>query len=666
VGIERDTVFLIDAVQGLLFESPPSEHTNSTWISSILLALGVESGPGYPDRFGAAIHERLSKNNYTPIRTLSLFSGGGGLDIAFHDAGFDIVEVVEINEQYTQTLKANARLGKSLGNTKVLCVDIRDYAPDPRLAVDFIIGGPPCQTFSAAGRRAAGVMGTSDPRGTLFEEYVRVLKILKPKGFLFENVYGITGAQNGEPWQEIQDAFRNVWYRISYRVLDAADYGVPQHRERLFIVGLQDQAFLFPYPTHGPDSITPCPFFTAGEAVKGADVSDASATIKGRFGNLIPNIPPGLNYSFYTKEMGHPNPVFSWRSKFSDFMYKAAPDLPVRTIKAQGGQYTGPFSWENRHFTVAEMKRLQTIPDTYELIGKRQVCIEQIGNSVPPQSGRILALSILHQVMGVELPFRMHYMPESKELHFRKRKRILTELYAAKAKEAIKNIDISTLTNTALMPKLASDEALCYLSSSFALTKQKIPDSVPVKVHYNLHSAEWFLCVWRDNAGKTRDCYSIHITPSKGDWPLHQKRIVLCGRDFNGETLTTLWKAFEELVCQHYGIADLVQLFGYYQYSSGHCANFEFMDADEYSSEWLVIRQITNGIGVAIQMSAVDLSVLWKISESHIDSAMRYLRTIGYEIRNHNTNPQIPLDEYLVPYAFPTLTPRSVQLRKKF
>src|SRR4030043_1109271 len=102
------------------------------------------------------------------------------------------------------------------------------------------MGGPPCQTFSAAGRRAAGVSGTTDPRGQLFKEYVRILNQLKPKGFLFENVYAIVGAQGGSAWKEIQEAFKGAGYNLHYRVLDTADYGVPQHRERLIIVGTRD------------------------------------------------------------------------------------------------------------------------------------------------------------------------------------------------------------------------------------------------------------------------------------------------------------------------------------------------------------------------------------------------------------------------------------------
>ncbi|MEL6166052.1 MAG: DNA cytosine methyltransferase, partial [Cyanobacteria bacterium J06628_3] len=200
----------------------------NSWFQQILEALEINNKSVLPDKFGLSIRQWLKKQYYAPIKTLSLFSGGGGLDIAFHDAGFDIIQMVELENKYVQTLQKNSTPGKFLENSQPICIDIKDFFPNPDLQVDFIIGGPPCQSFSAAGRRAAGVSGTSDSRGTLFEEYVRLLKTLQPKGFLFENVYGIMGAQKGKDWQAIQDAFKNAGYKIYFRILDAADYGVPQ------------------------------------------------------------------------------------------------------------------------------------------------------------------------------------------------------------------------------------------------------------------------------------------------------------------------------------------------------------------------------------------------------------------------------------------------------
>ncbi|HEY9649025.1 MAG TPA: DNA cytosine methyltransferase, partial [Coleofasciculaceae cyanobacterium] len=487
---------------------PGTEPDCPIWFLPMLETLGVSYSTGWPDRFGLSLRQWFIQQGHSPIRTLSLFSGGGGLDIAFHDCGFEIVQMVELEAKYVQTLIHNTQPGKWLENSKPICIDIREFCPNSELNVDFIIGGPPCQTFSAAGRRAAGVAGTTDARGTLFQEYVRILEILQPKGFLFENVYGITGAQNGEAWALIQKAFQEAGYTIQFRVLDAADYGVPQHRERLFIVGLREGNYLFPQPTHGPDSPNGEPFYTAGVAVEasatlsfktstslgveGVDKSDADEGLRGRYGHLLTDIPPGLNYSFYTEKMGHPNPVFSWRSKFSDFLYKADPEMPVRTIKAQGGQYTGPFSWENRRFTVAELKRLQTIPDEYELVGNHQVCIEQIGNSVPPQLGRILALSILEQVMGVQLPLPMPHLPVSKKLGFRQRKRQLTEIYAQKAKDAIANLPKAQQ----LTDKLSSNYSICeqsvrFLAPNLAWDRNRNPGSLEIHIEYNLNNSTW-------------------------------------------------------------------------------------------------------------------------------------------------------------------------------
>jgi len=632
----------------------------------MLNTLGVEHGSVWPDRFGKAMKKWLLEQGHRPIKTLSLFSGGGGLDIAFHDAGFDIVEMVEIEEQYVKTLRANAQPDRYLGAATVRCVDVRDYIPSPDLQVDFIVGGPPCQTFSAAGRRAAGVRGTSDPKGMLFREYVRLLQVIKPQGFLFENVYGITGADGGDSWRQIQSEFREAGYDIYWRILDAADYGVPQHRERLFIVGLREgeDDYLFPYPTHGPDSITPRPFYTAGEAICDADVSDAAQSIRGRYGHLIAGIPPGLNYSFYTKEMGHPSPVFSWRSKFSDFMYKADPDAPVRTIKAQGGQYTGPFSWENRHFTVGELKRLQTFPDDYVIIGGRPVATEQIGNSVPPQIGRILALSILNQVFGAALPFPMHYMSKERQLNFRTRKRMLTEVYLAKAKAAL----VGVSPTDAYTAKSVPANSVCYLTKSFALSATPTRDGFPICLSYDMNDSTLTIHAQPYEQGQNTDNfgYSVQIEPTSGEgWQLPWSEVRLCGISDEPAIFTALWKAFEELATNTYGIADLVQLSGYYQYTPHMRASLILNPDRGAPLKWNILSHVVKGIAVATQLPADTLAYLWGITEGDLLPLLRWLRTLGYEVRSHNTNPQIKDGEYLIPYAFPTLTPRSIQLRKK-
>ena len=646
---------------------PGTEPIKVIWFQEMLESLGISRASAWPDQFGKSLRNKLQEQGHSPIKTLSLFSGGGGLDIAFHDAGFHIVQMVELEAKYLQTLETNSMPGKWLEDSKPICVDIREFFPSSDLEVDFIIGGPPCQTFSAAGRRAAGVAGTSDSRGTLFQEYVRLLKTLQPKGFLFENVYGITGAQKGKDWREIQNAFKEAGYTIHFRVLDAADYGVPQHRERLFIVGLREGSYLFPYPTHGPDSPEQELFYSAGEAVAGADTTDAEPGIGGRYGHLLTDIPPGLNYSFYTKEMNHPNPVFSWRSKFSDFLYKADPQVPVRTIKAQGGQYTGPFSWDSRRFTVTELKRLQTIPDAYEIVGNRQVCIEQIGNSVPPQLGRILALSILDQVMGVALPFPMHYMSATKQLGFRQRKRQLTEIYAQKAKAAIAELHIARqLTSTSSSNCVTDEQAVRFLSPDFAWTEQKVPDSIKINLKYTLNNSCWTITAQAGDTWKEENQYVIDVCPAGGyeDWVLGTGKVKLCANELDRRVFTSLWKAFEEKVFEVTGMADLIQISGYYQYNARITGILTFHPKLKVDSFWRVLQCIVRGIGVATQLSAQGLASLWAVKAEDVFSYLQSLRSIGYEVRNHNTNPQINKGEYLIPYTFPTLTPRSVQLGK--
>lgn len=646
-------------VQRTLFDVVPIDEESRSF-SALSRSLGVAPGPNWPDRFGAALSAWAKATLRRPIRTLSLFSGAGGLDIGFHDAGFQIEKAVEIDQRFAASLRANAVAGGNLAGTEVLCEDVREYNPPADMKIDFILGGPPCQSFSAAGRRAAGVQGTQDERGVLFREYVRLLKLLEPRAFLFENVYGITGAEDGKAWQAIRQAFREAGYNIAYRILDTADYGVPQHRERMFIVGTRDAGFLFPTPTHGPDSPEETPHIGAYEAVEGAVVTPEERQVRvgGRFGHLLEQIPEGLNYSFFTERMGHPQPIFAWRSKFSDFLYKADRSIPVRTIKAQGGQYTGPFHWENRPFTVSELKRLQTFPDSYILVGKRQIAIHQIGNSVPPQAARVLALAILQQVFSVELPSSLPLLPDDQQLGFRKRKRDLTTVYRSKASSALRG-------RKTRKPSLVEASQIFYtarLSSEFAWQPSK---DGPLAVQAHLGADGWTV---RVNTGTMKPtsapaAFEILVSSQEGwEWALGQRSVRLIGGSLDGSVFIGVWKALEAEIARLDVKADLVQLCEYYQYQPRFSSRMTLaIEADE---RWRVLRQVVEGVGTQKILAGHQIARLWGCNEREVLGHMLWLRSLAFEARNHNTNPQIPQGSYLIPYTFPTLNPMSVQVRK--
>lgn len=628
------------------------EFSQGSNIFQICQSLGCECNvPGWPDSFGKAISSYLSRVNARPIRTLSLFSGAGGLDIGFHDLGFDIIESVEIESKFAETLKINSGEGKIFEHSKVNCIDIREYAAENIGPIDFIIGGPPCQTFSAAGRRASGVLGTSDARGVLFREYVRLLTQLQPKGFLFENVYGIVGAQNGTAWEEIKRSFREVGYTLHYMIVDAADYGVPQHRERLIIVGLKSGTFRFPRPTHGPDS-QGIPFYNAGCAVKGVSLTaeEQKIGINGRFGHLLNDIPPGLNYSFYTAEMGHPNPIFAWRSKFSDFLYKADPNEPVRTIKAQGGQYTGPLHWDSRYFSCSEYKRLQTFPDDYVINGSRLVAIHQIGNSVPPQLARMLALAIRIQVFDTHFPFELELLPLGAVLSFRKKKRDLTIEYRKKAKEAISKLSTNCKKNVSDRSFMVS------LSDRFKYEESQKSGRYAVKVTWS----EVFVVEVKEKTRK-KVLYDtiIKITP-KSVWDIPTTQILLrvSSTDWFGVTLA--WKVLDRELIINSIKADLTQLNGYYQYPSNIVC--ELIETSLPMQN--IFDSILTGECIGRNLTTHDISVFWNVPESDVLNIAIFLRTLAFEIRNSKTNPQMKEGEWLIPYKFPTLLPESVQLNK--
>lgn len=640
---------MIKGIQTTLFE----EIENGNSYSDLLSGLNISKTEGSPDVFGRELYKWSSNSIKKPINTLCLFSGAGGLDIGFHDAGFNIVECVELEAKFVKSLETNKAKGKYFTNTNIVCQDIREYEPNFDKQIDFIIGGPPCQSFSKAGIRAAGARGTKDSRGTLFEEYVRVLVKLQPKGFLFENVSGILSSEKGEAMKKIVKAFQDVGYKLSYRLLDAADYGVPQNRERLILVGLKDSYFKFPAPTHGVDSKDQTEYYSSGEALKNLKQGKVNYEgLNGRFGHLLKDIPPGLNYSFFTDRMGHPEPIFAWRSKFSDYLYKADPELPIRTLKASGGQYTGPFHWDSRPFTVDELKRLQTFPDDYEIVGGKGVAAKQIGNSVPPQFARLLAVSVLEQVFDIQLPFDLNYLNENQSLSFRKVKSQRTKHYWEKAQKAIDQLKKT---------KKSKVEPKSYLGRLEGLRVVADSDSPEFEVNLKIKNSEWQFELTQDDSNEK---YRIEISHLKLPYLFNSiSKVTLISHDWNLKTLLILWKSFEKEIIDNSIRADLVQLNGYYQYNP--IFKLDFVSQGNLSKDkvWTFVETLINDLECNKIRSLFDLSIAYDMSEDEILTSLKELKSIGFEIRNHNTNPEIPENHYLIPYKFPSLNNLSLQLK---
>jgi DNA (cytosine-5)-methyltransferase 1 len=192
------------------------------------------------------------------LKVISLFSGAGGMDIGFRDAGFDIAVAVEQDPSCCKTLKVNCPTLKVIeGDVSKITTDkILQSAKLKPLEAALVIGGPPCQSFSLAGKR----MGMDDDRGMLILEFSRVVHEALPKAFVMENVKGMLNWEKGKAIEAVLNEFKEptmykgkeYHYEVSYELLNASSYGVPQHRERLFIVGNRvDKTFTFPKPTHG-------------------------------------------------------------------------------------------------------------------------------------------------------------------------------------------------------------------------------------------------------------------------------------------------------------------------------------------------------------------------------------------------------------------------------
>lgn len=348
---------------------------------------------------------------------ISLYTGAGGLDYGLEAAGFETAVALELDRDCVRTLRANRRW-------PVIDRDIHDVPSQELLETgglakgeaDLLIGGPPCQPFSKSGYWSRGdSLRLDDPRASTLAAYLRVLGDTLPKAFVLENVEGLAYEGKDEGLRLLLGAIEEINRRAGTRYrpqvgrLNAADYGVPQLRQRVLVVaGREGQAFRFPEPTHadlaeGGLLISELsPYRTAWDALADVRPEPGEALhVRGRWAELLPSIPEGQNYLWHTDRMGG-MPLFGWRRRYWSFLLKLAKNRPSWTIQAQPGPAIGPFHWESRLLSMRELCRVQTFPDDVRVLGSRVAQQRQIGNAVPSLLAEVLGRELRTQLLGLK------------------------------------------------------------------------------------------------------------------------------------------------------------------------------------------------------------------------------------------------------------------------
>lgn len=332
-----------------------------------------------------------------PGSALSLFSGAGGMDLGITRAGFRVRLAIDSDANAAETYQCN-----QVSATEVWCCDILDVVPSEALAAggwsrserpDLVIGAPPAGPFSKSAYWIGWKRHGLDPVHGLIGIFARWVAEVLPAGFILESVP--TLASPASPYRSsflgMLDVFGSAGYKVRCGVLNSAHFGVAQARRRLFVVGRR-------VTSGGPEGPPPLPFgvpdvsISAKEALSGvSNAPEREEVLSGKWAQLIPSVPPGQNYLYFTEARGNADPVFTARSRYWNFLLKMHPDFPCPTIQARPGPATGPFHWENRRLRVPELKRLFAFPDGFHVVGSRASIQRQIGNAVPPPVSEAIA-----------------------------------------------------------------------------------------------------------------------------------------------------------------------------------------------------------------------------------------------------------------------------------
>lgn len=326
------------------------------------------------------------------MRIISLFSGCGGLDLGFERAGFDVVLANEYDKAIIPTYKANHQ------NTKLIEGDIRKIKDETFFnlgEIDGIIGGPPCQSWSEAG----ALRGIDDDRGKLFFEYIRILKIVKPKFFLAENVSGMLANRHNEAVQNILNLFDEAGYDVTLDLVNAKDYGVAQERKRVFYIGFRKDLHVhFDFPNGS--TIDEKKKITLRDVIWDLQDTAIPSSEKNRHNPLAQN-----GNEYFT---GSYSPIFMSRNRVKNW------DEQAFTVQASGRQcqlhpqapkmvkvgkndcrFVKGSEHLYRRMTVREVARVQGFPDCFQFIyDSVNDGYKMIGNAVPVNLAYEIAQSI--------------------------------------------------------------------------------------------------------------------------------------------------------------------------------------------------------------------------------------------------------------------------------
>lgn len=321
---------------------------------------------------------------------IDLFSGAGGLTLGLQSSGWAVEAAIELDVTASSTHRHN------FPNSKLLCEDVREIDFRRFAGVDLVAGGPPCQPFSVSGKR----MGQFDCRD-MVPQFVRAVSEARPKAFLMENVAGLTNRRFELYLNEKIADLHELGYTVFSKVLNAADFGVPQNRKRLILVGLrsdQDRMFSYPRETHGQDA--DLPYATTEECLREVpdDVRNNAKVMfcknpvlrRSPYAGMLFN---GQGRPLRSKGLAHTIPASAGgnRTHILDPL-QIVPKYHAKLMrgeKPKNGQLH-----EVRRITVRESARIQTFPDDFEFLGRQSSRYSQVGNAVPPLLAQQIASSI--------------------------------------------------------------------------------------------------------------------------------------------------------------------------------------------------------------------------------------------------------------------------------